>query len=559
MAIDLHTAQPIPVPPDFPVTWAAPEEERLFWVAERMHFPGQVTPLEAILLDRLDHGFNSNATAAGLPVRFRHRRINTVAYQSTVPVMTPDEMAAAMPALEAGMQQAVAGLADTWQSRWLPAIKEHLAALAALDITEAEPGALVAALDEAAGRMGSLWAIHFEIAVPMLLAMGMFDDFYRDLFGGDAFSAVRLLQGLPNKSTEADQALWRLSRQALAMPAVRQVLAEQPAERVIAALVASAEGRAFVKELWTVLAEYGQRGPDFINLVKPSWIEDPTTPLKTLKDYVAQPDLDLPAQQAALAGEREALIAEARQALVGYPDTVVAQFEGLLAAAQAGTMLQEDHNFWIDQRGSYQLRRIVVALGERLALAGVIDDPADIAMLTWEQARASAATLSGDRRAEVARARAEMAHFAGVPAPPVLGTPPAGPPNDSPMGRAMTKFFGGPPQPPTEDGVLRGNAGSPGLARGRARVVRSLTEAGALQPGEILVCETTSPPWTPLFATAAAVVTDTGGMLSHCAIVAREYRLPAVVGVGMAMATIQTGQLVEVDGTAGTVRILLDD
>jgi len=70
------------------------------------------------------------------------------------------------------------------------------------------------------------------------------------------------------------------------------------------------------------------------------------------------------------------------------------------------------------------------------------------------------------------------------------------------------------------------------------------------------VAETTAPPWTPLFATAAAVVTDTGGILSHCAVVAREYRIPAVVGVGSATATLHDGQMVEVDGDAGLVRIL---
>ena len=91
--------------------------------------------------------------------------------------------------------------------------------------------------------------------------------------------------------------------------------------------------------------------------------------------------------------------------------------------------------------------------------------------------------------------------------------------------------------------------------RAPARVVHSLVEADALRPGEVLVAETTAPSWTPLFATAAAVVTDTGGILSHCAIVARECNIPAVVGVGAATAAIRTGQIIEVDGDNGLVRI----
>ena len=77
-----------------------------------------------------------------------------------------------------------------------------------------------------------------------------------------------------------------------------------------------------------------------------------------------------------------------------------------------------------------------------------------------------------------------------------------------------------------------------------------------LKPGDVLVAETTAPPWTPLFATAAAIVTNTGGILSHCAVVAREYRIPAVVGTGIATQVIRDGQTVEVDGDKGIVRIV---
>jgi phosphoenolpyruvate synthase/pyruvate phosphate dikinase len=98
--------------------------------------------------------------------------------------------------------------------------------------------------------------------------------------------------------------------------------------------------------------------------------------------------------------------------------------------------------------------------------------------------------------------------------------------------------------------------GSPGTARGRARVIRSLADAHRLGAGEVLVTETTAPPWTPLFARAAAIVTDAGGILSHCAVVAREYGVPAVVGTRTGTRAIEDGRLVEVDGTAGTVRML---
>jgi pyruvate,water dikinase len=91
--------------------------------------------------------------------------------------------------------------------------------------------------------------------------------------------------------------------------------------------------------------------------------------------------------------------------------------------------------------------------------------------------------------------------------------------------------------------------------RARARLIGSIAEAARLAPGEVLVTATTSPPWTPFFAVAGAVVTDAGGSLSHCAIVAREYGIPAVVGCGDATAQIADGMIITVDGSEGVVRI----
>jgi len=104
--------------------------------------------------------------------------------------------------------------------------------------------------------------------------------------------------------------------------------------------------------------------------------------------------------------------------------------------------------------------------------------------------------------------------------------------------------------------VLTGDPGSSGIVTGTARIIVKLSDAGRLGPGEILVTPTTSPPWTPLFATAGGVVTDTGGPLSHCAIVAREYGIPAVVGAATASTSIKDGQTIEVNGDTGEVRVL---
>ena len=105
-------------------------------------------------------------------------------------------------------------------------------------------------------------------------------------------------------------------------------------------------------------------------------------------------------------------------------------------------------------------------------------------------------------------------------------------------------------------GTLTGFAGSPGVAEGTARVVITVDELDRLQDGEILVAPVTSPSWTPVFRRIRAAVSDIGGVMSHAAIVAREYGLPAVVGTGFATSTIRTGQRIRVDGDNGVVTLL---
>jgi phosphohistidine swiveling domain-containing protein len=180
-------------------------------------------------------------------------------------------------------------------------------------------------------------------------------------------------------------------------------------------------------------------------------------------------------------------------------------------------------------------------------------------MLTIDEVRAAVATddesQDGDRvRTLVVQRRTEMDIARTLTPPPFLGDPPSGPPpGDNPFQRTTIKFFGGPPQQSEHANQLKANPGSRGVASGPARIARTLDDAAHLQPGEILVAITTMPAWTPLFGVAAAVVTETGGSLSHCAIVAREYGIPAVVGAYGATQRITTGQVVTVDGSSGVV------
>lgn len=104
--------------------------------------------------------------------------------------------------------------------------------------------------------------------------------------------------------------------------------------------------------------------------------------------------------------------------------------------------------------------------------------------------------------------------------------------------------------------VLVGQGASPGRATGRVRIVKSVADFGAFEQGEVLAAHATAPAWTPPIERAAAVVTDAGTLAAHASLVAREYGIPAVVGIGDATRRLRTGQFVRVDGSAGTVEIV---
>ncbi len=584
--------QAIPLPAGFTVAWKQPDDSKLMWTFDPMHFPHQIKPLiSSLVLAMSEQGFSSAAAKYDMPIRQRAMIANGYLYSTMVPVGLPPEpvlkvmkgigkfapgfvkniedkaIAGAEKKYLDKFEPVVARLSDYWESEILPEVQAYITQAEAFDLTGAPMPALLSELTNRLEQAGRMAELHFFIAFPMLIAIARFDELYHELFpGAGKFDGLKLLQGLPNKSIEAGNELWQLSRRALAMPTVKHALATLPPEEIQQVLTLSSEGRAFLAEVDTFLQNFGRRGDAFDTVGTVSWIEDPSPVMKNLQDYITQPDRNIVREQQILAQEAAQAIAAARARLKGYPQAVRTQFEQALKSAQTGNVLQEDHNYWLDQRSQWQMRAIFVELGRRLADAGVIDTALDVFYLKLEELQASAQQIAqqhtqqntpAKRQNLVAMRKADAAHFAASQPPAAIGTlPENAPPNDT-MVRTIVSFFGtNAPEASTDGKTLHGLAGSPGKVRGIAKVVRSLAEAHKLKGGDILVAETTAPPWTPLFATAAGIVTATGGILSHCAIVAREYKLPAVVGVRNAMSRLEDGMLIEVDGEAGTVTII---
>ncbi len=573
--------QPIPTPLDFPVVWDDPADAKLTWMFNTGHKDPVPLLVDAVITAFLEGG-NAGLEQAALPFYARLIRVNTYQYLGLVPTTAPPEVAIkamgllnrAAPGVfkkvmekmgasmskksEAALDPLVERFEAYWYDEILPEIKQHIAYFESCDLRGMSLDQLRALLAEALTRGKRMGELH-GIIMPTIYAMSQFEELYCELFeGATTLDALRLTQGFDNKVVEGDRALWRLSRAAESVPEVHAILTRHAAVDVIPALEASAAGQPFLADLRAWLAEYGQRLNSVFTLLEPSWFEDPTAAIQNLQAYLAltgvRPDMD----PTTLVAERENAVSEARARLASYPQPVVDRFEMLLKAAQIATIVHEDHNFWIDQRLFYHIRQLIMEFGRRLAQAGTLEAVDDVFNLTMDELQNG---QDADLKPLVRERKAELARFRQVTPPPMIGTMP--PFEMEGGGSVMRAMFKGEMSPantnqPEADRVT-GFAGSAGVVRGPARLIRSLAEVDRLQPGDVLVAEATEPPWTPLFATAAAVVTDKGGVLSHTAVVAREFRIPAVVGTTHATSTFQDGQLLEVDGDAGTVRLIVEE
>jgi pyruvate,water dikinase len=546
----------------FPTDWSIPFDSGEAFTLDPMHFPHPLTPLtESTLGPAFEAGFTTAAREQQTPIQayeVRHR--NHYRFERGVMVQPESEEEARHlgEAAEARAKQEIGLLLDRWYGEHLPGINAHLTRLRDMDVAGATSAELVAMLDEAQAIHQDLWTIHFRVAIPMLLALQLYDELYADLFGGDEGDAHALLVGGLSESVKAGFGLSDLAASARELR-LTELIRETPSSELPRTLQDSEAGRAFLTKLDDYLDEYGLR-QDLFEYATPTWREDPSFALASVRSYVVT-GRDARVEQATMARAADAALDAARERLAMYPEAVRNEFEAMVQFGRQATFLQEEHNFYIDQRGLSRLRLFYFRVGARLVAAGLLTLPDDVFMLTGEELKAIVADMANSAVADGVRAlvqtrRDELEQARRLTPPPFIGRPPEGPPPDSnPMERAMGRFFGGPPPQSDTPGQLRGNAGSRGVATGVARVARTLGEATAILPGEILVAVTTMPPWTPLFGIAAAVVTETGGPLSHCAIVAREYGIPAVVGAHGATRVIATGQRITVDGGAGIVTL----
>lgn len=527
---------------DFPLTWTDPQGDQLSWWHERWHLPDPITPLAFDYAHMLYDDMNRGRTAKGEPGALRAERANTYVYVSFGP-SRPDDPA------PIGIETQPDRFENhaTWDSLWLPEIQSYLDRWQHFDRATATPEQLLEHLDQSRTWIARSWEIHdrLEFSADPVLAL------VSEVLGWTDEDARDLVVGVESKSIEGDDALRDVARVALETPAVRQAFIDLAPGEIFEALSTTPEADGFRARLQDYLDEFGLRSDNFHDIAIPTWTEEPAPVLALLKLYVREPAYDAAASRRAAEEKRTAAQQRARAEFAERAPDRLEEFERELAFAIRANALNEDHNYWLDQQVMYWARLDMLAAGDQLTASDVIADRDDIFMLTLDQVRAALAAPT-DLRTDVEAAREELDRWAAVTPPTQLGAPM--PPEMQPM---IASMFGQLESTSTATQV-RGLGASPGVVTGVARIVVSLDDSHRLADGDILVTKTTSPPWTPLFGVAAAVVTDAGGPMSHVAIVAREYGIPAVVGTVSATHQIEDGQRVRVDGSEGTVDLLPD-
>ena len=435
--------------------------------------------------------------------------------------------------------------------------------------------ALLHAYDRLLEGVDRIFQYHFEF---LNLGYGAYLAFYercREAFPdiSDRIIAT-MVSAIDVLVLRPDDELRRLALRAVELGVAEDVAKAKSEDQLVAALTGTEPGERWLadfeqtKDPWF----YFSCGTGVFHHHHRSWIDDTTFPIGTIASYVARlgagEDIARP-REAALA-ERERITEEHRALLASGTREA---FDESLALARTVFPYVENHHFYIDHRYFTIFWNKVRELGAILARHGFLSDAEDVFYLRHDEVRSALEELRLDWSSGgaglargprlwppvVERRRATYDAMCAWSPPPALGR------LSEEVNDPITVMLWGVTDERVQEWLssdghrpdaLTGCPASAGLAQGSARVLLRVDQLGELEDGEILVAPVTSPSWTPVFHRIAAAVLDTGGIMCHAAIVAREYGLPAVVGTGTATKMIRTGDRLRVDASTGVVTIL---
>jgi pyruvate,water dikinase len=444
-----------------------------------------------------------------------------------------------------------------WYAEWRAEHQRDVERALALNVAALPDASLAAELDHRIATIAH--PAHATVAVAYFILVYELAEACRDLLGWDSARMLDLLEGTSTTSTEPARRVAALAAIASSRPAVQELL--------------RAVDETTPHELVKVDAEFAGAFADYVeatghravryDVIEPTLAEQPHLLLRLVADQLDAEFSHIAVVEAA-ANRRGAAESEAFAVLERRPASDRRQFARALARAREAYPAWEDRVWWTQSVQTALLRYLALDLGRRLADRGQVAASDDVFYLETHEARA--ALLDGDNRQELVRLRRGAREWViAHPGPLAYGDPPRGAPpfdllptearlvNEAVMW-GFSQFFGAPADK-SDVALVKGTAASAGRYTGLARVVMGEHEFAKIRFGDVVICPATSPAWSVVFPSIGALVTDSGGILSHPAIIAREHGIPAVVGTGNATAVVHDGQRVSVDGSAGIVEM----
>ncbi|MCL4559955.1 MAG: PEP-utilizing enzyme [Chloroflexi bacterium] len=418
------------------------------------------------------------------------------------------------------------------------------------DLTNTE--ILHASRELAEAAVDAYWSMVGGVIPAAWISEALFTFFYRILIKHrtDPDAPIYLL-GFDSVPIRADKSLYTLAIWARGQEALAHYLAATPAKQLAMDIKSVEPPEVLIEPAWiewrkkvqAYLEQYGHTIYD-LDFANPVPADDPTPLLETCKLYLSGKGSNPYERQQGAINRREAAVSAVRKRLMGWR---LKQFERWLTLAQRFAPLREDA--LADVGLAYPLlRQMLHGIGERMTEAGAIEHPEDIFWLTQKEVMAACEKL--DRNLPVERISGAIPERKAAIRSAQKAPPPMKLPN---LSLHWLQNLSASLSRGRVHRSLKGVAASAGCVTGRACVLRGPEDFAQMASGDVLVAKLTTPAWTPLFARAAAIVTDVGGPLSHGSIVAREYGIPAVLGTGVATQRIQNGQTITVDGNAGLV------
>lgn len=569
-------------------------DEQKLWFFDQMHNPEPVYPFDLMMPESWLVSLNQYTTRVwSLPTALgvEQRIVNGYLYLSPNVIDDPEQVAANQPVFQERARHYFENwdrIYDQWVEKATDCIgrlkKMHFSPLPEREPVETVLSAagttstfqLLTSYSRLLENMHEMAFYHFEMLNLAYGAYLTFLEFCKAHFPAITDDLVaRMVAGIDVILYRPDGELRRLAQRAVELGVDGCFSADGAPETIIEALSGTPAGKEWVEDLEQVKDPwfFYSTGAGYCHANR-AWIDDMRPPFAAIADYVTRvrrgDDLRRPLEH--LQAERDR-IANGYRGLLSDGDAAV--FDSLLALSRQVFPFVENHNFYVEHWHHTMFFRKVRELGAVLVAGGLLERDDDIFFLhryevysvlyelqiNWSLGPGVPTRGETTWRQEIGRRRRIYDALAAWSPPPALGVPPervTEPITVTLFGinnETVSRWLAAGDAAGSGD-RLEGLAASPGVAEGRARVVGSLEEIGGLVDGEILVCPLTAPSWSIVFARIAGAVSDGGGIMSHAAIVSREYGLPAVVATGVGTKVIRTGDLIRVDGDAGTVVIV---